>query len=120
MHVLSLSQAGRSHEAIEFLRAKCDGANPDPLLLSLLGLLEARAGLPQIALERTREAAEKSPKNLEILLNYGEVLVAQGFIKNAISCFKNALKYSPRSRKAQYSLADSFIRAERFNDAELT
>lgn len=120
MHVLSLSQAGRSHEAIEFLRAKCDGANPDPLLLSLLGLLESRAGLPQVALERTREAAEKSPKNLEILLNYGEVLVAQGFIKNAISCFKNALKYSPRSRKAQYSLADSFIRAERFNDAELT
>jgi Flp pilus assembly protein TadD len=76
MHALSLSQAGRSHEAIEFLRAKCDGANPDPLLLSLLGLLESRAGLPQVALERTREAAEKSPKNLETLLNYGEVLVA--------------------------------------------
>ena len=116
-HAQSLQENHGTREAIDFLRVECQRDDAHPYLLSMLGFLEARSGLLEIGLQRTREAADRAPRNADILTNYGSVLSSLGYLTDAIEAFRNSLKYQPHSQEALYNLANALVTGECLEEA---
>jgi tetratricopeptide (TPR) repeat protein len=85
------AQAGRSEEAIRLYRAAI-GASPDsPFLYRELGLVEARRGEADAALEHFRRAVQLDPSDAASLGQIARILEDRGDLAEALRLYDEAL-----------------------------
>jgi SAM-dependent methyltransferase len=98
----------------EILRRSPDHANA----LYLLGLIDAQKGRLPDAVQRLQRAARLSPRNPEIRLNLGNLLLATGQGAEALEAYRAALALKPDFADARSALLCAIERVGAFLQSE--
>jgi tetratricopeptide (TPR) repeat protein len=107
---LDAIEADRPEDAIARLTAQLDRDHSNPLLLALLGVALTRAGDLEAAIDSLDRAHYLEPDNPQILVDYGNALLAAGRDGQARSRFEAALRLEPGHAAALRSLGDLYQR----------
>lgn len=111
-------KAGRLDLAVAAYRALLRRHPDHADALYLLGVIDAQQGrLPQAA-QRMQEAARLSPRNPEIHLNLGNVLLAIGQGAKALEAYRAALRLKPDFGDARAALLRAIERIGTFLQSE--
>ena len=104
-------QAERWNDAELRARAALEVVPEHPGALHVLGLVFARTGRPDEALQSLKRACEIAPDNMDALKHLGLVLRAVGRTADAISCFRHIVAVTPTAAHAHFDLAATLHQA---------
>jgi hypothetical protein len=107
---LDALEADRPGDALPLLREQIARDPSNPLLLAMLGVAQTRTGDPDAAVEALDRAHYLEPDNAQILVDYGNALLAAGRDQQARSRFEAALRLDPAHQGALRSLAELYQR----------
>lgn len=107
---LDALEADRPGDALPLLRGQIAHDPSNPLLLAMLGVVQTRTGDLEAAVEALDRAHYLEPDNAQILVDYGNALLAAGRDQQARSRFEAALRLDPAHQGALRSLAELYQR----------
>jgi len=107
---LEALEANRPADAVQQLRVQLGQDPGNPLVLAMLGVAFTRTGELDEAVEALDRAHYLEPDNPQILVDYGNALLAAGRDQSARSRFEAALKLDPAHQGALRSLAELYQR----------
>jgi tetratricopeptide (TPR) repeat protein len=112
------NKMNRPADATKTLGTLSKDAESDAFLSNTLGLAYLSAGDPATAETWFRSALKIEPQNPEAHGNLGAALAARGDAAGAITEYEKAHQLDPANEPLAIRLADAYVHAKRFGDAE--
>lgn len=105
---LEALEANRPADAVQQLRLQLSHDPGNPLVMAMLGVAFTHTGELDEAVEALDRAHYLEPDNPQILVDYGNALLAAGRDQSARSRFEGALRLDPTHQGALRSLANLY------------
>jgi hypothetical protein len=105
---LEALDANRPADAVQQLRLQLSQDPGNPLVMAMLGVAFTRTGELDEAVEALDRAHYLEPDNPQILVDYGNALLAAGRDQSARSRFEGALRLDPTHQGALRSLSELY------------
>lgn len=116
--VVELLSKGRLENALSEATRLCEKFPDQPALHNLRGVICARLGQWERAVECYRRALERAPRLTDALNNMGAAYAQAREYGRAVSCYRESLRISPEDPDVQYNLGNA-LRAIGDGDAAL-
>lgn len=115
--VQGLIAAQRWDEAADVGRPLVTAESPTAAAYTCMGLVAAKSGQPEEAMQHWRQALELAPEDALTLFNLGTLLARQDDAAGACPHLEKAVAQAPEWAEAQYTLGTVLLRLERTYEA---